>query len=88
MLNSYDTFCNAMVSGLAIQQVSVIANQLGLDTKKIRDPRSIINKTLGIPVEDKENTWMFVVAAPMTLGEHACSVYHNYQVVISASILK
>jgi hypothetical protein len=79
-----DEFCGEMVPGLDVNQVHVIAEKYGVGFKNIRDPNAIKNQTLGIKVTDKENTWFFAVAAPMTVGEHACGVYHNYRVVLSA----
>jgi hypothetical protein len=79
-----DDFCGEMVSGLDINKVHGIAEKYDVGFKNIRDPNAVKNQTLGIKVTDKENTWFFAVAAPMTIGEHACGVYHDYHVVLSA----
>jgi len=84
-INKIDSFCEEMKTGLDVNQIPVIAQKYNVGFKNIKDPNSIKNRSLGIKVEEKENTWFFAVAAPMTIGEHACSVYHDYKTVISAS---
>ncbi len=83
-IKKVDNFCSEMVPGLDINQVHTIANKYDVGFNDVRDPNSVKNKTLGIKVTDKENTWFFSVGAPMTFGEHACDVYHDYHVVLSA----
>ena len=81
-----DAFCNAMKPGLDVHEIPKIAQRFDVAPKSVQDPRSIANHKLGIKVEGKEDTWSFAVAAPATVGEYACVVYHNYHQVLSASL--
>lgn len=83
-IKKIDNFCSEMVPELDINQVHIIAEKYDVGFKSVRDPNSVKNRTLGIKVTDRENTWFFAVAAPMTIGEYACGVYHDYHVVLSA----
>lgn len=83
-VNKVDKFCSEMTPGLDINKVHVIAEKYDVGFKYVRDPNAVKNQTLGTKVTDKENIWLFSVAAPMTMGEHACVVYHDYRVVLSA----
>ncbi|HEX5056545.1 MAG TPA: hypothetical protein VFX02_08615 [Gammaproteobacteria bacterium] len=80
-----DDFCNEMKPGLEVSRIPMIAQKYNVGFEAIRDPDSIKNRTLGIQDDTKTDTWFFAVGAPMTVGEHACMVYHNYQVVLSAA---
>ena len=81
-----DKFCEEMKPGLDVNSVHVIANKYGVGFKNTRDTKSVESQSLGIKLEEQENTWFFVVPAPMTIGEHACGVYHNNKVILSAEI--
>ena len=80
-------FCNEMKPGLDVNQIHVIAEKYDVGFKSVRDPKSVKNKKLGIKLTDKENTWLFVVMAPMTVNRATCGVYHNNQVVLSADLV-
>ncbi len=84
-IRKIEDFCNEMQPGLDLHEVHKIANKYDVGSQYVRDPESVINGSLGIKIKDKENTWFFVVAAPMTIGEHACGVYHDHRIVLSAS---
>ena len=84
-IQKVDDFCKEMQPGLAVTQIPIIAQKYAVSPRGVQDPDSIKNRTLGIEIKERPNTWFFAVAAPMTVGEHACGVYHNYQVVLSAS---
>ena len=79
-----DQFCAEMRPGLDVRKVAEIANRHSVGFKYVRDPGSVDTQKLGIKLTDKENTWFFAVAAPMTVGEHACDVYHDNKVILSA----
>ena len=81
-----NAFCNEMKPGLDVHQIPVIARKYDVVPKRVQDPDSISNRTLGSKVGGKADTWFFAVAAPTTMGEHACGVYHDYHVVLSASM--
>ena len=74
-----------MQAGLDVNEIHKIADKYDVGHQNVRDPNSIKNGSLGFKQSDKENTWFFAVAAPMTIGEHACGVYHDNQVVLAAS---
>ena len=84
-IKKIEDFCNEMQPGLNLNEIHKIADQHDVGSQYVRDPNSIKNGSLGYKLQDKENTWFFAVAAPMTIGEHACGVYHNNKVVLSAS---
>ena len=84
-IRKIEHFCNEMQPGLDLNEVHKIADKYDVGHKYVRDPNSAKNGSLGIKIKDKENTWFFAVAAPMTIGEHACGVYHDNKVVLSAS---
>jgi hypothetical protein len=75
-----------MQPGLDVRKIAGIANHYGVGFKDVRNPKSVDDEKLGIKLEGKENTWFFCVAAPMTIGEHACCVYHNNKVVLSTPL--
>jgi hypothetical protein len=85
-INSVNNFCTAMQAGLDVKKIAEIANQYDVGFKNIRDPKSVDNGTLGEKVNGNQDVWFFVVASPMTIGEHSCGVYHNNKVVLSAKI--
>ncbi|QKJ67204.1 hypothetical protein HQN60_11100 [Deefgea piscis] len=80
-----DGFCSEMKAGLDVNKVHVIAEKYDVGFSSVRDPDSVKTQSLGVKLDDRENTWFFAVAAPMTMGEHACGIYHNNQVVLSVS---
>ena len=84
-IKKIEDFCNEMQPGLDVDEIHKIADKYDVGHQYVRDPNSIKNGSLGYKLQDKENTWFFAVAAPMTIGEHACGVYHNNKVVLSAS---
>lgn len=84
-IEKIEEFCNEMQPGMDLNEIHKIADKYDVGSQYVRDPNSVKNGSLGIKIEDKENTWFFAVAAPMTIGEHACGVYHDYRVVLSAS---
>ena len=84
-IKKIEDFCNEMQPGLDVNEIHKIAGIYDAGSQYVRDPNSIKNGSLGYKLQDKENTWFFAVAAPMTIGEHACGVYHNNKVVLSAS---
>jgi hypothetical protein len=84
-IKKIDDFCNEMQPGLDVNEIHRIADKYDVGSQYVRDPNAIKNGSLGFKPQDKENTWFFAVAAPMTIGEHACGVYHNNKVVLSAS---
>jgi len=83
-IKKVDNFCSEMKPGLDVNQIHLIADKYGVGFSHVRDPNSVKNQKLGIKLTDKENTWFFAVGAPMTIGEHACGVYHDNHVVLSA----
>ena len=83
-IKKVDDFCNEMKPGLDVNEIANIARKYSVASDKARDPDSVRNGTLGFKLEDRENTWFFAVGAPMTVGEHACGVYHNGHVVLSS----
>jgi hypothetical protein len=84
-IKKIEDFCNEMQPGLDVNEIHKIADKYDVGSQYVRDPNYIKNGSLGFKLQDKENTWFFAVAAPMTIGEHACGVYHNNKVVLSAS---
>ncbi len=84
-IRKIEDFCNEMQPGLDVNEIHKIAKKYDVASPYVRDPNSVAIGSLGIKIENKENTWFFAVAAPMTIGEHACGVYHDYKVVLSAS---
>ena len=84
-IKKIDDFCNEMQPGLDVNEIHRVADKYDVGPQYVRDPNAIKNGSLGFKPQDKENTWFFAVAAPMTIGEHACGVYHNNKVVLSAS---
>ncbi len=84
-IRKIEDFCNEMQPGLDVNEIHKIADKYDVGSQYVRDPNYIKNGSLGFKLQDKENTWFFAVAAPMTIGEHACGVYHNNKVVLSAS---
>ncbi len=85
-INAVDNFCSEMHAGFDVSKIAGIAEKYDVGFKNIRDPHSADNKTLGIKVDGSADVWFFVVASPMTIGEHGCGVYHNNKVVLSAKI--
>jgi hypothetical protein len=85
-INSVDYFCSEMKAGLDVRSIASIADKYDVGSKNIHDPKSVDNETLGTKVNGSLGVWFFVVASPMTVGEHACGVYHNNKVVLSAKI--
>lgn len=81
-----NAFCEAMKPGLDVHEIPKIAQRYDVVPKRVQDPKSITDHKLGIKVGGKEDTWFFAVAAPATMGEHACGVYHDYHQVLSASL--
>ena len=84
-IHKIEDFCIEMQPGLDVNEIHKIAEKYDVGHQSVRDPNSVINGRLGFKLQDKESTWFFAVAAPMTIGEHACGVYHNNKVVLSAS---
>ena len=84
-IKKIEDFCSEMQAGLDVNEIHKIADKYDVGHQNVRDPNSIKNGSLGFKQPDKENTWFFAVAAPMTIGEHACGVYHDNQVVLAAS---
>jgi hypothetical protein len=84
-IRKVDGFCSEMKAGLDVNKVHVIAEKYDVGFSNIRDPDSVKYHRLGFKRTDRENTWFFAVAAPMTMGEHGCGIYHNNQVVLSVS---
>ena len=83
-IHHVNEFCAAMKPGLDVHRIADIATKYDVGFANIRNPNSVELKTLGIRDEKQDNTWVFWVAAPMTIGDHACGVYHDYHVVISS----
>ena len=83
-IKKVDDFCNEMRTGLDVRKVAEIARKYDVGFKYVRDPDSVDKQSLGIKLKDKDNTWFFAVAAPLTIGEHACGVYHDNKVILSA----
>ena len=84
-IRKIENFCNEIQPGLDVIEIHKIAGKYGVGHQNVRDRNSVKNGRLGIKIQNKESTWFFAVAAPMTIGEHACGVYHDYKVVLSAS---
>lgn len=84
-IRKIDGFCSEMKAGLDVNKVHVIAEKYDVGFSYVLDPDSVKTQSLGVKLDDRENTWFFAVAAPMTMGEHACGIYHNNQVVLSVS---
>ncbi len=85
-ISTVNIFCSEMKAGLDVRKIAAIANKYDVGFGNIRDPKSVDNRVLGNKVSGNENVWYFVVASPMTVGEHSCGVYHNNNVVLSAKI--
>ncbi|GAB3553638.1 hypothetical protein GCM10027343_40630 [Noviherbaspirillum agri] len=85
-IKKVDGFCSEMQAGLDINEIARIANKYDVGFREVRDQNSAANGKLGIKLSDRANTWLFVVGAPMTVGEHACGVYHNNEVVLEAKL--
>jgi hypothetical protein len=83
-IKKVDNFCIEMKPGLEVIKIADIANRYNVGFKNIRDPQSVALGKLGIKTGDQE--WVFYVPASMTMGEHACGVYHNNKVVLSAKV--
>jgi hypothetical protein len=83
-VKAVNAFCDEMKAGLEVTRIAGIAQKHGVGFKNVRDPDSAKRGSLGIRINDRENIWFFVVAAPTTIGDHACQVYHNNQVVLRA----
>ena len=81
-----NAFCEEMKPGLEVTQIHTIAQKHDVGFESIRDPNSVKNHKLGIKLKDQKDSWFFAVAAPSTMGEHSCGVYHDNKVIISASI--
>lgn len=87
-MKKVDDFCGEMVPGLDVSRIPLIAQKYDVGFKRIQAPDAVKNRALGIKAEDAENTWFFAVASLMTMGEHACGVYHDYRVVLSAKSMR
>jgi hypothetical protein len=74
-------FCAEMKPGLNVHRIADIATKYDVGFEYIRNPSSVELRTLGIKDEKNDNTWFLSVAAPLTIGEHECRVYHDYHVV-------
>lgn len=85
-IDSVNNFCSEMKAGLDVRSIASIADKYDVGFKNIRDPKSVDNGTLGSEVNGSLGVWFFVVASPMTVGEHACGVYHNNKVVLSSKV--
>lgn len=83
-IHRVNQFCAAMKPGLDVHRIADIATKYDVGFEDIRNPNSVESKTLGIKDTKQDNTWVFGVAAPMTMGDHACVVYHDYHVVTSS----
>ena len=68
-----------MKPGLSVKVIPELAKKYNVHPPSIREGK------LGGKVKGQKNTWSFYVSAPMTIGEHACGVYHNQKVVLSAA---
>ncbi len=80
-IRKVEKFCVEMKPGLSVKVIPELAKKYNVYARSIREG------TLGIKLKDKTNTWFFAVSAPMTIGEHACGVYHNQKVILSAAKL-
>jgi hypothetical protein len=85
-IHRVNQFCAEMKPGLDVHRIADIAAKYDVGFANIRDPKSVELKTLGIKDKGKDNTWFFGVAAQMTMGDHACGVYHDYNVVTSSRL--
>lgn len=85
-IHHVNQFCAAMKPGLDVHRIADIATKYDVGFENIRNSNSVERRILGIKDEKKDNTWFFGVAAPMTMGDHACGVYHDYHVVISSRL--
>ena len=85
-IHRVNQFCAEMKPGLDIHRIADIATKYDVGSANIRNPTSVELKTLGIKDKKQDNTWFFGVAAPMTMGDHACGVYHDYHVVTSSRL--
>ena len=77
-IKKVENFCADMKPGLSVAQIPALAARHHVDLRGFREGH------LGVKVDRRKDTWFIAVAAPMTIGEHACGVYHNQKVVISA----
>lgn len=87
-MKKVDNFCSEMQAGLDVNKVAEIASKYDVGFKYVRDMTSVAKEDLGFKLRDQTNTWYFVVGAPMTMGEYACAVYHNNEVILSSKVLK
>lgn len=85
-IGAVNNFCSEMRAGLDVRQIYTIAEKYDVGLKNIRDAKSVDSGTLGNRVSGSEDVWFFVVASPMTVGEHSCGVYHNNKIVLSSKI--
>ena len=69
-IKKIEDFCNEMQPGLDVNEIHKIADKYDVGSKYVRDSNYLKNGSLGFKLQDKENTWFFAVAAPMTIGEH------------------
>ena len=74
-------FCAEMKPGLDVHRIAGIATKYDVGYPAVRDPKSVDLRSLGVKDSKEDNAWFFAVAAPMTIGDHACGVYHDYHVV-------
>jgi hypothetical protein len=74
-------FCEEMKPGLDVHRIASIATKYDVGFLAVRDPKSVDLRNLGVKDSKNDNIWFFGVAAPMTMGDHACGVYHDYHVV-------
>ena len=83
-IHRVNQFCAAMKPGLDVHRIADIATKYDVGFADVRNRNSVELKTLGIKDTKQDNIWFFAVAAPMTIGDHACGVYHNYHVMTSS----
>jgi hypothetical protein len=75
-----------MKPGLDVHRIADIAAKYDVGFSEVRNKNSVELRTLGVKDSKQDNTWFFGVAAPMTIGDHACGVYHDYHVVTSSRL--
>nr|WP_086938199.1 hypothetical protein [Thaumasiovibrio occultus] len=80
-VNKVTEFCDAIHPGLDVNQISVLATRYDVGSKAIQDPQSVQREQLGVVNQEAENSYFFIVASPLTMGDHACIVYHDYHTV-------
>ena len=78
-IRKVEVFCEEMKPGVSVKVILELAKKYNVYPPSIREGK------LGGRVKDQKNTCFFAVSAPMTIGEHACGVYHNQKVVLSAA---